>query len=400
VKLFPFVFTTSNTMKFSTAFTAFVVVVPLFSGQALAAAQRNKGSRAAPPLAINNATNNTASDNNTASNNSTTSDNTNNAASNNNGGDPQTSFTLDPSVVNTGSTQTGQQNATAGQSDSLTSTNNFINSCIGKTITDGLQIKTGSCNPIPMGDIPSVTNMPACAFQSPQNGEDIAAGQTFTISLGTQGMQTGDFTNAATTYFAAPQQLNNAGQIVGHNHITVQAIKSLTDTTIPNPQEFAFFKGLNAPAQNGVLTASVTGGLAPGFYKCCSITTSANHVPVICPVAQHGSFDDCIRFSVGQGNANDGNGTPAGNSSNTDNTGANGGNNNSTDTNGGNNNSTVADGGNNSTVTNGGNNNSTSTNGGNNKNTGKTGGNFKKQGNRKGRGGRDRRMVARLSRDY
>jgi len=384
VKLFPFVFTTSNTMKFSTAFTAFVIVVPLFSGQALVAAQRNKGSKGAAPPAINTATNNTASDNNTASNNSTTSDN---AASNNNGGDPQTSFTLDPSVVNTGSTQTGQQNPTAGQSDSLTSTNNFINSCIGKTITDGLQVKTGSCNPIPMGDIPSVTNMPACAFQSPQNGEDIAAGQTFTISLGTQGMQTGDFTNAATTYFAAPQQLNNAGQIIGHNHITVQAIKSLTDTSISNPQEFAFFKGLNAPAQNGVLTADVTGGLAPGFYKCCSITTSANHVPVSGPVAQHGSFDDCIRFSVGQGNANDGNGTPAGNSTNTDNTGANGGNNNSTDT----------IGGNNSTVTDGGNNNSTSTNGGNNKNTGKTGGNFKKQGNRKGRGGR---RVARLSRDY
>ena len=148
-----------------------------------------------------------------------------------------------------------------------------------------------------MGDIPSVTNQPSCAFSFPANGQDIPANQTFTFSLGVQGMQTGDFTNADTTYFSAPQQLNAAGQIIGHNHITCQTIPSLTDTSIPNPQEFAFFKGLNAAAVNGVLTAVVTGGLAPGAYKCCSITTSANHVPVACPVAQHGSFEDCIRVN-------------------------------------------------------------------------------------------------------
>ena len=207
------------------------------------------------------------------------------------------SSALDPSVINTGSEQNGQQNATAGQADSLTSNNNFIGFCAGKTITDGLQIKTGSCNPIPMGDIPSVTNMPAAAFTFPQNGQDLAANQTFTFSLGTEGMQTGDFTNADTTYFAAPQQLNGAGQVIGHNHITCQTINSLTDTSIPNPQQFAFFKGLNAAAVNGALTAVVTGGLGPGFYRACSITTTANHVSVAGPVAQRGSFEDCVRVS-------------------------------------------------------------------------------------------------------
>lgn len=89
-------------MKFSTVFTAFVVIVPLFSGEALAAAQGNKGfgkgsKGVPPPPAKNNNKNNTATNNSTASNNSAASNSSaanNNAASNNNGGDnnPQTSF--------------------------------------------------------------------------------------------------------------------------------------------------------------------------------------------------------------------------------------------------------------------------------------------------------------------
>jgi len=45
-----------------------------------------------------------------------------------------------------GSTQIGA--AEVGQAKSLTSTNNFINNCAGKTLTNGLQITTGSCNGI------------------------------------------------------------------------------------------------------------------------------------------------------------------------------------------------------------------------------------------------------------
>lgn len=398
-------------MKFSTVFTALVVVVPLFSGQALAAAQGNKGfgkgSKGAPPPAKNN--NNAASNNSTATNNNTATNNstaTNNNAASNNNGDPQTSLTLVQSAINTGSEQNGNQNATAGQADSLTSNNNFINDCAGKVLTNGQQIKTGSCNGIPMGDISAVTNMPAATFLSPTNGEDLAANQTFNIVLGVQGMQTGSFTDAQTTYFSAPAQLNAQGQNIGHNHISCQAIKSLTDTSIPDPQQFAFFKGLNDAAVNGALTATVTNGLSPGFYRCCSITTTSNHACINGPVAQRGSFEDCCRFSVGQGNGGNVFTGNSGNSGNTNNASTQGGDNNSTVANGGNNNSTVANGGNNSTVANGGNNNSTVANGGNNKSTGKIGGNVKNTGknggnakNGKGAGGR-RRMVARLSRDH
>ncbi|KAF4505748.1 hypothetical protein G6O67_007664 [Ophiocordyceps sinensis] len=55
---------------------------------------------------------------------------------------------LDPSVINTGSQITGlEKNADPGQAPSVPSQNNNINFCSGKTITDGLQNKDGSCNP-------------------------------------------------------------------------------------------------------------------------------------------------------------------------------------------------------------------------------------------------------------
>jgi hypothetical protein len=57
---------------------------------------------------------------------------------------------------------------------------------------------------------------------------------------------------------------------------------------------FAFFKGLNGKAENGILTADVTKGLPAGFYRLGSINTAANHQPVIVPIAQHGGLDDYI----------------------------------------------------------------------------------------------------------
>lgn len=53
----------------------------------------------------------------------------------------------------------------------------------------------------------------------------------------------------------------------GHSHVVIELIDSLTSTTVTDPTKFAFFKGLNDPAQNGVLSASVPGGLPAGVYK-------------------------------------------------------------------------------------------------------------------------------------
>jgi len=241
------------------------------------------------------ATNTTTATNTTAVNNTA-------AGGSTSSGNPQTSLTLDPSVI--GSAFAKGQGVNPGEANSLQSTNNFINFCVGKTITNGQQVQAGSCNPVGMGDIPSTANMPSAKFQFPANGGTVTPNTDFTIKMAIGGMETGQFTNAQASYFAAPQQLNAQGQIIGHSHVVVELLSALDQTTLTNPTKFAFFKGLNAAAVGGVLTADVTGGLPAGFYKLSSINTAANHQPCLVPIAQHGSLDDAIYFTVGNAGGN------------------------------------------------------------------------------------------------
>ncbi|THH29309.1 hypothetical protein EUX98_g4885 [Antrodiella citrinella] len=226
--------------------------------------------------------------------------------------DAQTSLTLDPSVIAKGFANNGQDVPAAGQVASLTSTNNFINFCLtvpNLPLTNGQQITTGSCNTAPMGIIPSSSNMPSSKFTFPQNFGTVKANTAFTISMAIAGMETGFFVNADENYFAAPQQTNAQGQVQGHSHVVVEQIDSLTQTTVTNPQKFTFFKGLNSAAVGGLLTADVTSGLPAGVYRLASINTAANHQPVLGPIAQHGSFDDQIYFTVTDDGAASGNST-------------------------------------------------------------------------------------------
>jgi hypothetical protein len=135
--------------------------------------------------------------------------------------------------------------------------------------------------------------------ESPKNLDTIASGQTFTIVLQVQGMQLGTFTNAQKTYFANPQKLNADGQIIGHTHIVVEAMDSLTSTKTTDPKRFVFFKGVNTPQdKNRNVQVDVNGGLKPGVYRMCTITSSHTHQPAIVPIAQHGSLDDCVYVRV------------------------------------------------------------------------------------------------------
>lgn len=189
----------------------------------------------------------------------------------------------------------------AGQVASITSTNNFINFCLtvpNLPLTNGQQVKSGSCNPAPMGVIAAQTNMPSAKFQNPKNGDTIKANTAFTISMAISHLETGFFTNAQENYFAAPQQVNGAGDIQGHSHVVVEQIQALDQTTPTDPTRFAFFKGLNDKAANGVLTADVTNGLPAGVYRLASINSAANHQPVLVAVAQHGSLDDMVYVRV------------------------------------------------------------------------------------------------------
>jgi hypothetical protein len=60
------------------------------------------------------------------------------------------STTLSADAIQKGSFNNGQleTGSDPGQAPSLTSQSNFINNCVGKTLTNGLQITTGSCNGI------------------------------------------------------------------------------------------------------------------------------------------------------------------------------------------------------------------------------------------------------------
>lgn len=162
-----------------------------------------------------------------------------------------------------------------------------------------------------MGRIPSVGQMVSSVFVNPQNGDNIDENTDFDIQVQMINFAAGTFTNAAATYYAAPQDLDGSGVIIGHTHVTVQDTGGDLNPTQPlDPQTFAFFKGINdAGDGNGLLSATVDGGLPAGNYRLCSMSSAANHQPVLMPVAQRGAQDDCVRFTVGgNGGGNNNNG--------------------------------------------------------------------------------------------
>lgn len=219
--------------------------------------------------------------------------------------DAQSSLTLDPATISHSLEQDGQgNNPDPGQVRSLTSSNNFINFCLGPLangvpLTNGKQIATGSCNQTPMGRIISLDKAPRSKFVFPKNGdESLVENEAFTVQMKIINMQTGNFVNANANYYAAPQQVNGDGIVIGHSHVVIEKLPSLQTTEPLDPTTFAFFKGLNNVAANDILTADVTSGLAAGVYRICSINTASNHQPALVSNAQHGSLDDCSYFTV------------------------------------------------------------------------------------------------------
>jgi hypothetical protein len=90
-----------------------------------------------------------------------------------------------------------------------------------------------------------------------------------------------------------PEQLDGQGQIIGHSHVVIENVDQGGPTDARN---FVFFKGINDPAKQGILSTEVTKGLKPGRYRLCSMMAAANHQPVVVPVAQRGAPDDCVYF--------------------------------------------------------------------------------------------------------
>lgn len=214
--------------------------------------------------------------------------------------DPQTSLTLATSQVQEAYASQGLNASDPNITPSLTSSNNFINFCLTQntTLTNGKQNPDGSCSPTPMGRLVAKDKIPSCKFLFPKNGSLLAANTTFTVKLATKNLDSGHYSNAETNFFAAPQTTNADGILVGHSHITIEAVPNYLSEDPLDPAHFAFFKAMNAAAVDGVLSVDVANGLPPGVYRLSSITTAINHQPALISVAQHGSVEDAVYFRV------------------------------------------------------------------------------------------------------
>ncbi|KAJ3021753.1 hypothetical protein HKX48_007828 [Thoreauomyces humboldtii] len=169
----------------------------------------------------------------------------------------------------------------------------------GLTASDGTQIKTGACSSTPMGAIPAVTRMVSSLITAPAFGARVNAAKDLQVTADYRGLTTGFFSDATLAYYSIPQTLAADGTIQGHAHITVQALG--TAVSAPDPQAFAFFKGLNQVATGGrTLSVTVPAGsfTTNGVYRICSLSGANSHQPVVMPVAQRGAQDDCIRITV------------------------------------------------------------------------------------------------------
>ncbi|KAK4639879.1 hypothetical protein QC761_0112840 [Podospora bellae-mahoneyi] len=210
---------------------------------------------------------------------------------------------LSPKAVQSASLYTGLEEGTTGirpgLSKSDTNPSNFINFCVGQTLTNGRQNSAGSCNGIPMGKIPASSNMITSIITHPQPGDIIPAQKTFNVTIQTRHLRAGFLVNPSVAYYTAPQDLDENGDIIGHCHITIQNIGSLRSVNPPDPTKFAYFKGVDDEGNGkGGLQAEVTGGLLEGVYRVCTIISARNHQPVVMPIAQRGSQDDCTKFVV------------------------------------------------------------------------------------------------------
>ncbi|KAJ7087546.1 hypothetical protein B0H15DRAFT_297476 [Mycena belliarum] len=213
--------------------------------------------------------------------------------------DAQTSLNLDASLVATSFARTSNG---AGVTSSLTSPNNFINFCdtVAPTpITDGKQISGGSCNPAPMGLIPSTDHIPSVLIYKPANMETVAANTAIDLQILVSNLKTGVSVNPATNYLSAPQQLDPNGNVVGHYHLVVEKLVALNSTVPMDPGAVTFFSIINKEANaGGAIQSSIPNGLPEGFYRATVTTHAANHQPVLVPVSQHGSLNDVTYFTV------------------------------------------------------------------------------------------------------
>lgn len=144
--------------------------------------------------------------------------------------------------------------------------------------------------------------MVSAIFMEPKNGQNTPVNQTFKAQVMIMNLNAGSFTNASSTYYSAPQDLDEHGMVIGHTHITIQDLRdSMNPSQVPDPEKFISFKAITDEGNGkGLLSTSIDGGIAtPSNYRVYTLVAAATHEPVVMPLALRGAQDDCVRFTVG-----------------------------------------------------------------------------------------------------
>ncbi|KAJ3088428.1 hypothetical protein HK102_008770 [Quaeritorhiza haematococci] len=174
-------------------------------------------------------------------------------------------------------------------------------------LSDGTQNKGGACSLTVQGAIPSFDKMVSSVITEPKNGASIPAAAPFQITVRVNNMNLGAFDNPQTAYYRTPQTLDKTGRIIGHTHVVMQLMPNENPDQPLDARNFAFFRGLDfRPKDGNTLSITVPADKTPlktGPYRICSMAGSRAHQPVVMPVAQRGSQDDCIRINVVDGGA-------------------------------------------------------------------------------------------------
>ncbi|KAJ7194941.1 hypothetical protein GGX14DRAFT_475483 [Mycena pura] len=211
----------------------------------------------------------------------------------------QWSLVLDPSVVAANFAHTSDTGT-----PSLTSSNNFINFCDTVTvsptpITNGQQIAGESCNPAPMGRIPTIDNLPSVRITQPTNLATLQKNTSISLQFIARNLQGGVFVNPTTRYLSEPQDVDDTGNVIGHFHVVIEELDALNSTIPPDIRNFVFFSVIHNPfIGSDSIQSSIPNGLPVGFYRATVTTHAASYQPVLAPIAQHGSLNDVAYFTV------------------------------------------------------------------------------------------------------
>ena len=156
------------------------------------------------------------------------------------------------------------------------------------------------CSSTPQGLIPDVKKMVSTFITSPPSGSTVNAAQGFQVKFQTINFNNGFAVDGLNQYLMAPQTLDpQNGFIQGSLQLVAQHLPSRDQA--PSANSMDFFAIVVEPSDGKKdFTIDITPNSLKqkGTYRICIMAGAASFQPVVMPVAQRGSQDDCIRVKV------------------------------------------------------------------------------------------------------